>query len=136
VGKTYVTADEFVKYQGTVSTTFEQKEDSFNFKFDGTKKLIGDVDKDLQEKYNERTSYIRFEDGNIILGKNGSKILLIQKNDRISFVRNEKDLPEVAWFADDVLHVTEGEFTVQLGIGKFGFRPGANGNLSFRKVVD
>jgi hypothetical protein len=136
VGKTYVTADDFAKYQQTVATSFTQTEESFEFKFDNTKNLIGNVDKDLQEKYNERTSYIRFEDGNIILGKNGSKILLIQKNDRISFVRNEKDLPEVAWFADDVLHVTEGEFTVQLGIGKFGFRPGANGNLSFRKVVD
>jgi hypothetical protein len=131
-----VTNDEFNKYQGTVSTEFEQTADSFDFKFKETKDAVDAVDKDLQDKYNERTSYIRFENGNIILGKSGSEILLIQKNDRISFVRNVQDLPEVAWFADDILHVTEGEFTVQLGIGKFGFKPGANGNLSFKKVVD
>ena len=59
----------------------------------------------------------------------------IIKNDRISFVRNVSGLPEVAWFADDVLNVTEGQFTTQLNIGKFGFRPGASGNLSFKKTV-
>ena len=136
VAATYVTATEFGEYQSSVSTSFEQTEESFNFKFDETKSAIGDVDKALQDEHNERTSYIRFEGGNITLGKSDSEILLIQKNDRISFVRNVSGLPEVAWFADDILHVTEGEFTVQLGIGKFGFRPGANGNLSFRKVVD
>lgn len=62
--------------------------------------------------------------------------MLIIKNDRISFVRNVSGLPEVAWFADDVLNVTEGQFTTQLNIGKFGFRPGASGNLSFKKVVN
>ena len=135
VSKTYVTSDEFATYRGAVSTAFEQTAESFDFKFTETKDAVDAVDKDLQDKYNERTSYIRFEDGNIILGKSDSEILLIQKNDRISFVRNVKDLPEVAWFADDILHVTDGEFTMQLGIGKFGFRPGANGNLSFKKVV-
>jgi hypothetical protein len=136
VSETYVTGEEFDKYQTTVNTSFEQSAKTFDFKFTETNKSIEDVDKDLQEKYNERTSYIRFEDGNIILGRSGSEILLIQKNDRISFVRNTTNQPEVAWFADDILHVTEGEFTVQLGIGKFGFKPGANGNLSFKKVVD
>lgn len=135
VSKTYVSEDAFGKYQETVSTRFEETAEGFQMTFNETKEAIDDVNKDLQDKYNERTSYIRFEDGNIILGRSGSDILLIQKNDRISFVKNVTDRPEVAWFADDVLHVTEGQFTVQLGIGKFGFRPGANGNLSFKKVV-
>ena len=136
VGETFVTEDEFGSYQDTVSTQFLQTKDAFEMKFESTREEISDVDKDLQDKYNERTSYIRFENGNIILGKSGSEILLVQENDRISFVRNVDGLPEVAWFSDDILHVTEGEFTVQLGIGKFGFKPGANGNLSFKKVVD
>lgn len=135
IGDTYVTKDDFDTYKGTVSTTFEQTAKSFNFNFNETKAAITAMDKDIKEKNNERISYIRFEDGNIVLGKSDSDILLIQKNDRISFVRNVSGLPEVAWFADDMLHVTEGEFTVQLAIGKFGFRPGANGNLSFKKVV-
>jgi hypothetical protein len=135
VGETFVSEDEFGAYQQSVSTEFSQTKNSFEMKFESTSKEISDVDKDLQDKYNERTSYIRFEDGNIILGRSDSDILLIQKNNRISFVRNVSGLPEVAWFADDILYVTEGQFLTQLRIGKFGFVPGANGNLSFRKVV-
>ena len=135
VEETYVSEDEFGKYKDSVSTQFTQTKDSFEMKFNSTKQDISDVDKDLQAKYEERVSYIRFEDGSIILGRSDSDILLIQKNDRISFVRNVTDRPEVAWFADDILHVTEGQFTVQLGIGKFAFTPGENGNLSFKKVV-
>lgn len=136
VANTYVSETEFGEYQTKVSTSFEQTTESFEFKFNETNKAIDDVDKDLQDKYNTQTAYIRFEDGNIVLGRLDSDILLVQKNDRISFVRNTSSRPEVAWFADDSLHVTDAEFTVQLGIGKFAFKPGAYGNLSFKKVVD
>jgi hypothetical protein len=135
VGNTYVTEDAFGKYQQSVSTQFKQTATDFTMTFTDTKSAIDDVNKDLQNKYNERVSYIRFEDGSIILGRVSSDILLIQKNDRISFVRNVADRPEVAWFADDMLHVTDGQFMTRLGIGKFGFQPGVNGNLSFKKVV-
>lgn len=135
VGNTYVTEDEFGKYQTSVSTQFSQTAENFEMSFGQTTEALKSDIKDLQDKQTESTSYIRFEDGNIILGRSNSDIILIQKNDRISFVRNVTNRPEVAWFADDILHVTEGEFTVQLGIGKFAFRPGANGNLSFKKVV-
>lgn len=113
----------------------QQNVSGFTMTFQTVNDEIQSVNEDLQNKYNERVSYIRFEDGNIILGKNDSEIMLIQKNDRISFVRNVEGLPELAYFSNDVLHVTEGQFMVQLGIGNFGFRPGANGNLSFKKVV-
>ena len=131
----YVTTDEFGTYKSSVSTQFTQTSDEFKMQFESTKSDITKVNDDLQQKYEERTKYIRFVDGDIVLGSSGSEIMLIIKNDRISFVRNVSGLPEVAWFADDVLNVTEGQFTTQLNIGKFGFRPGASGNLSFKKVV-
>jgi hypothetical protein len=135
VSNKFVSADEFGKYQETVSTKFTETADAFNFEFKNTKEALDGVKGDVKADREERTSYIRFVDGNIVLGRSDSDILLIQKNDRISFVRNVDGQPEVAWFSDDVLHVTEGEFLTQLRIGKFGFFPGANGNLSFRKVV-
>ena len=131
----YVTTDEFGTYQSSVSTQFTQTSNEFKMQFEATKSDVTKVNDDLQQKYEERTKYIRFVDGDIVLGSSGSEIMLIIKNDRISFVRNVSGLPEVAWFADDVLNVTEGQFTTQLNIGKFGFRPGASGNLSFKKVV-
>ncbi len=135
VAKTYVTEDEFGTYQESVSTQFSETAKAFEFTFTTTKEQIDGLSEDVQAEREERVSYIRFEDGNIILGRSDSDILLIQQNDKISFVRNVDGRPEVAWFSDDVLHVTEGEFLTQLRIGKFGFSPGANGNLSFRKVV-
>lgn len=135
VGENFVSEDEFGTYQESVSTQFSQTSAAFEMKFESTKKDISGVAKDLEDEHNERVSYIRFEDGNIVLGRSDSDILLIQKNDRISFVRNVADKPEVAYFADDKLYVTEGQFMTQLVVGKFGFCPGANGNLSFRKVV-
>lgn len=132
----YVTTDEFGSYKSSVSTQFTQTADEFKMQFDSAKTDITKVNEDLQQKYEERTKYIRFVDGEIVLGSTDSAIMLIIKNDRISFVRNVSGLPEVAWFADDVLNVTEGQFTTQLNIGKFGFRPGASGNLSFKKVVN
>ena len=132
----YVTTDEFGTYKSSVSTQFTQTADEFKMQFDSAKNDITKVNGDLQQKYEERTKYIRFVDGEIVLGSANSDIMLIIKNDRISFVRNVSGLPEVAWFADDVLNVTEGQFTTQLNIGKFGFRPGSSGNLSFKKVVN
>ena len=133
IQNTYVSEAEFGEYKNTLSTSFEQTSEQFEMKFNSTSKAISDLDKDLQEKYNERTSYIRFEDGNIILGRSGSDITLKQSNDRISFLQNGR---EVAYIADDNLYITQGEFMTQLRIGKFGFTPGARGNLSFKKVVD
>ena len=131
----YVTTDEFGTYKSSISTQFTQTSDEFKMQFNTAKTDITKVNEDLQQKYEERTKYIRFVDGDIVLGSTGSEIMLIIKNDRISFVRNVSGLPEVAWFADDVLNVTEGQFTTQLNIGKFGFRPGSGGNLSFKKLV-
>lgn len=135
VGKTYVTEEKFGKYQLSVTNRFTQTANGFEFSFNETKKEIDGVNEKLQDEVEERSSNIRFEDGNIILGRKESEILLILKNDQVSFARNVEGRPEVAYFADDKLYVTDGQFLTQLVIGKFGFQPGANGNLSFRKVV-
>ena len=132
---TYVTEEEFGKYQTDVTSAFTQTAKDFEFSFSETKKAVGDVKQGLEDEVKERSSYIRFEDGNVILGRSDNEIMLIQENNRVSFVRNVAGKPEVAYFADDKLYVTDGQFLTHLVIGKFGFQPGANGNLSFRKVV-
>lgn len=136
ISDNYVTTDEMGFYKKEVSTQFQQTASDFEMKFTSTTDAIDAVNKDLQDKYEERTSYIKFTDGNIVLGKSDSDIMLILRNDRVSFVRNVTGNPEIAYISDDVLYITEGEFLTQLRIGKFGFTPGANGNLSFKKVVD
>ena len=135
VSNTYVTDTEFGQYKTEVSSQFVQNAEGFEMQFQSVNELIDGVKDNVQNMDTERKSYIRYVDGQIHLGKTDSKIMLILKNDRISFVRNEKDYPEMAYISNNSLYITDGEFLTQLRIGKFGFTPGANGNLSFRKVV-
>jgi hypothetical protein len=120
----------------SVGTQLNQSKESFDFQFGVIKGDLSGLSEEIRRQYEERMAHIRFEDGNIILGRASSEIMLILKNNRISFVRNVVGYPELAYISDNVLYITEGEFLTQLRIGKFGFTPGANGNLSFKKVVD
>ena len=135
VADTYVTETEFGEYKTTVDTQFIQTAQGFEMQFNSVTEEIGGIKGDMQTQETERKSYIRYVDGQIHLGRTDSQIMLIMKNDRISFVRNETDYPELAYISNNVLYITEGEFLTQLRIGKFGFTPGVNGNLSFKKVV-
>ena len=134
VSNTYVSAEDFETYKRD-TTEFIQTSTDFTMEFKSISDTIDGVKKDVSDKDAERRSYIRYVDGQIYLGRDDSKIMLILKNDRISFVRNETNYPEMAYISNNILYITEGEFLTQLRIGKFGFTPGENGNLSFKKVV-
>ena len=125
--------DDLDETKGTLaelSTTFTQTKGGFEMQFDKTTKDIGA----LQDAAKTQSSYIRYVDGNIILGKTDSQITLTIMNDKMSFKNGSK---EVAYVSKDKLYITDGEFLVNLYIGKFGLTPrSTTGNLSFRKVVD
>ena len=78
------------------------------------------------------SKYIRFIDGNIVLGTSENKIVLKIENNKICFYDNDN---LVSYFKDRKLYVEDGEFLGSLKIGKFAFIPRDNGNLSFTKVV-
>ena len=122
-------------YDASVGTKLSQTASGWEYQFGALQGDLSGLSEELQKQLEERKANIRFEDGNILLGRATSEIMLILKNDRISFVRNVVGYPELAYISDGILYITEGEFLTQLRIGKFGFTPGANGNLSFKKVV-
>jgi hypothetical protein len=82
-------------------------------------------------KFEEISKYIRFVDGNIVLGEEGNTLTLQIENDRISFLDSGL---EVAYFSNNRLYVTDGEFINSLQLGNFAFIPRENGNLSFKKL--
>ena len=113
-----------------LSTSFTETKNGFNMQFEQTTKDIGA----LQEEVDKQSSYIRFVDGNILLGRSDSNIVLTIQNEKISFFNGSK---EVAYVSKDKLYITDGEFLTNLYIGKFGLTPrDTTGNLSFRKVVN
>lgn len=129
--KDYTSKTEFEAYQETVSTEFRQTAEDFSFNFDNLTTQINTINGTTQEQIQEIHKYIRFEDGNIILGESGSELTLKIENDRIAFIQNNN---EVAYFSNNKLNVTDGEFLNSLTIGNFAFKPRNNGNLSLLYV--
>jgi len=114
-----------------VSTEIEQTKNSVEIQFNQFSADIEAVAAGTDAEFEAIHKYIRFEDGNIIQGEEGSPFQKVQSATRESYFDNGK---EVAYFSNQMLHVTDGEFTHSLRLGSFAFMPRANGNLSFKKV--
>ena len=119
--------------QEAITTTMTQLSDSFEFLFTELRTLVDANDADARAQLTEISNYIRFENGNIILGEAGNEITLRLENDRIAFL---DDGAEVAYFANKHLTVKDASFLNSMRIGAFAFIPRDNGNLSLVKVGD
>jgi hypothetical protein len=130
VSETYATNDNVQSY---ISTTMTQLADSFNFEFETLQARVDENDAAAREQFDTIHKYIRFVDGDILLGEDGNTLTLRIENDRISFMDGGA---EAAYFSNKKLYVLDGHFLNSLRIGKFEFLPRENGNLSLVKVGD
>lgn len=117
--------------ESSLSTLYTQLKDLFEFKFISLESTVNENDIERRREYREIISYIRFEDGNIILGESGNELTVRIENDRIAFLEGGL---EVAYFSNQKLYITDAEILASLKIGNFAFFPRANGNLSFKKI--
>lgn len=115
----------------SVNTSITQTAEDVEIRFTEFSQDIEAVAAGADAQFQEISKYIRFVDGNIVLGEEGNELTLTIKNDRISFM--DAGL-EVAYFSNNKLHVTDGEFINSLQLGNFAFLPRENGNLSFTKL--
>ena len=92
---------------------------------------ISGIETQINNQQTERLKYIRLVNGTIYLGEEGNDLMLTLTNNRLSFMQNGQ---EVAYFANNRLYVTTGEFIQSLQVGDFAFIPAQNGSLSFMKV--
>lgn len=128
VAETYATNDQVTDL---VSTSMTQLADSFEFLFTNLQTSVDANDAELREQIQTIERYIRFEDGNIVLGETGNELTLRIENNRISFLDAGA---EVAYFSDRQLVVLDGHFLNSLRVGSFAWLPRENGNLSLVKV--
>ncbi len=128
ISANYVINDELAE---AMSTLYTQLNDLFEFKFTSLESTVNENDIEHRRAYREITSYIRFEDGNIILGESGNELTLKIENNKISFLEGDV---EVAYFSNQKLYITDVEILASLRIGNFAFIPRDNGNLSFKKI--
>lgn len=108
-----------------VSIQVEQTAAAVEIRFEQFYQNLSDIANGTDAQFTEIAKYIRFVDGNIILGEVGNQITLRIENDRISFLNNNT---EVAYFSNNKLYVTDGEFLNKLQLGNFAFIPRSNGN--------
>ena len=128
VSEQYATQD---GVKEAITTTMTQLSDSFEFLFTELRTTVDANDADAREQFTELKKYIRFENGNIILGEAGNEITLRIESDKIVFL---DDGAEVAYFTNKQLTVKDASFLNSMRIGAFAFIPRDNGNLSLVKV--
>lgn len=115
----------------SVNTQLIQTNSQFEMQFNQFNANMNDIALGADVRFNEINKYIRFVDGDIILGEAGNELTLKIQNDKISFLQSNV---EVAYFSNKKLYVTDGEYLNSLKIGVFAFVPRANGNLSVKRV--
>ncbi len=130
VSETYARGEDVEKM---IATEIKQLADSITLTFTEMEAYVDANDAEAREQLQTIESYIRFEDGNIILGESGNQITLRIENDRISFL---DDGGEVAYISEKKLFITDAHFLNSLRVGSFVWLPRETGNLSLVKVGD
>lgn len=133
VAETYYSAEDVDTKLGEVSTAFEQTQNYIEMQFESFQADLENLNADNTAQFQQIQKYIRFEDGNIILGESGNELILTIQNDRISFSQGGQ---EVAYFSNNKLNVTDADVVHTLRIGSFIFSPRPDGSLDFKKAGD
>ena len=129
VSETTTKVSDLETKQRTLKTQLEESSSEFNFKFNEIIEVTDNNSTTIQEFL----KYIRFVNGNIVLGESGNEYELKIENDQINIYYNGTNISN--WIRDKFT-ASDAEFTNSLKLGNFAFMPRANGNLSFKKVVN
>lgn len=123
-----IAKSDYDSFAETVRNILQMEADGTTMIFQTISEAIQQVGDTESTHYAELIKYIRFEDGNIILGEQGNAITLKLENDILAFYNNGV---RVAYLTDNVLYITDGRFLRSVRIGNYGFIPEANGSVSF-----
>ena len=131
VGSTYVTNEGF---QEELNTRFTQTEEGWEMTFNQFRQWVEAENGETQTAFEELRKYIRFLDGNIILGDRNNDLQCIITNTKISFEQNGA---EVAYISNNKLYITNAEVLDRFTVGNpssgyFDWIPRANGNLGMK----
>ena len=131
VSEIYTSTTSFEEFQSQVTTLFEQTSDAFEMQFTTITSQITTLDGAVTSRFSEINKYIRFVDGNIVLGEDGNPLVLKIANDRISFLHNNV---EIAYFSAGRLYVDRLEAITSLTLGAFAFSPDTSGGMALKYI--
>jgi len=122
-----------LKLKEFIKSSIKQTHDSITFDFDKFKEIYQNDKSVFQGKFDDISSYIRFDIEGMEMGKKDGEFKMRLSPKKQSFFMKEK---EVAYFSNEELYITGARILRSIRIGNFAFVPRENGNLSFRKVVE
>lgn len=127
----FYTKDEVDESIGAAESTMTQTYNEFRLDFNQYMTDREAFENSTTGTIEEFSRYIRFVDGNIILGEEGNQITLKIENDIMGFYEEGN---QVAYLSDNKLYVTDAEIVNRLALGRFAFFPRSNGNLTLRYI--
>lgn len=130
VYSTYATKDALNEYKSSVNTQFGIYDGKISANISELNSVKSNV-ADLTETANNVNNYMTFDKNGLSLGKSDSDFKTNITNEKLAFLQNGN---EVAYFANNQMYVTDGNFANSMTIGKFAFVPRENGSLDFKKV--
>ena len=131
VSEIYTSTTSFEEFQSQVSTMLTQTSNSFEMQFSTIVSQITSLDGSVSSRFSEINKYIRFVDGNILLGEDGNPLILKITNERISFYYNNV---EIAYFSAGRLYVDKLEAITSLTLGDFAFGPDSSRGMALKYI--
>lgn len=129
VSTTYTSKEDSDNMLAQMTTQLEQTANEFNFNFSQMSQELDNLESTTGTKFNNIEKYIRFVDGDIILGEVDNPVTLRIENDRIAFLENNN---EVMYITNEQLYIMRAIVANRLDIGGFAWVPRDNGNVSFQ----
>lgn len=139
VKETYTSQTELNTYREEVSLALENTAKEFNLTFKDLTEQISNNQGEVDKEFQEIKKYIRFVNGNIVLGESANPVTLTIENSRIYMAVGGVQVSY--WEVDETganppkFYVTDGEFLNSLRLGNFAFTPRSNGSLDFGRMV-
>jgi hypothetical protein len=131
VSEIYTSTSSFAEFQSEVSTMLTQTSEAFELQFTTITSQITELDGSVTSRFSEINKYIRFIDGNIILGVDGDPLILKITNERLQFLHNNV---EIAYFSSGRLYVDKLHAITSLTLGDFAFSPDASGGMALKYI--
>lgn len=131
VSELYTSSSSFEDFQKQVETMLTQTESMFELQFSTIISQITTLDGSVVSRFSEINKYIRFIDGNIVLGEDGNPLILEITNEKISFLYNNV---EIAYFSAGRLYVDQLEAITSLTLGSFAFGPDSSNGMSLKYI--
>ena len=124
----YATNDQAAE---AVSTLYDQLRGALTSALATVRASVNQTDANAREELEELRSFIRMDNGDIIIGSADNEIRLRIEDDKISIYDGGA---EAAYVTGHKLHVTEADVSASLNIGNYALIPQPGGNLSLLKV--